>query len=63
LALMPRLEIMNSKTMPWDAPRAHLLGLSLALFASFSLWISSPITLRFPLSNRRRGCLTGRAPA
>jgi hypothetical protein len=31
--------------------------------AAISLWISSPIALRFSLSNRRRGCFTGRALA
>jgi hypothetical protein len=63
LASMPRLEIMNPKTMPWGAPRTHLSGLNLTLFASFSLWISSPIALRFSSLNQRRGYLTGRAPA
>jgi hypothetical protein len=57
---MPRLEMMNPKTMPWGTPRTHLSGLSLTLFASFmdfaaiSLWISSPIALRFSSLNRRR---------
>jgi hypothetical protein len=63
LALMPRLEITNSKTMPWGAPRTHLSGLSLTPFASFSLWISSLIALRFSPLNQHRGYLTGRAPA
>src|SRR5688572_25512438 len=31
--------------------------------ATISLWISSPIALRFSSSNRRRDCLTGRASA
>jgi hypothetical protein len=31
--------------------------------AAISLWISSPMALRFSSSNRRRGCFTGRAPA
>jgi hypothetical protein len=69
LASMPRLEMMNPKTMPWGTPRIYLSGLILMPSASFmdfvaiSLWISSPIALHFSSSNRRRGCLTGRAPA
>ena len=31
--------------------------------AAISLWISSPMALRFSSSNWRRGCFTGRAPA
>jgi hypothetical protein len=31
--------------------------------AAISLWISSPMALLFSSSNRRRGCLTGQAPA
>jgi hypothetical protein len=31
--------------------------------AAISLWISSPMALRFSSSNQRRGCLMGRAPA
>jgi hypothetical protein len=30
--------------------------------AASSLWISSPMALRFSSSNQRRGCFTGRAP-
>jgi hypothetical protein len=59
LASMPRLEMMNPKTMPWGASRTHLSGLSLTLFASFSLWISSPIALRFSSLNQRRGYFDG----
>ena len=31
--------------------------------ATISLWISSPMAMRFSSSNRRRGCFTGQAPA
>jgi hypothetical protein len=69
LASMPRLETMNPKSMPQGTPKTYFSGLGLTPFASLmnpaaiSSWTSSPMALRFSSSNRRRGCLTGRAPA
>jgi hypothetical protein len=69
LASMPRLGMMNPKSMPRGTLKTYFSGLGLTPFASLmnpaavSSWSSSPMALRFSSSNRRRGRLTGRAPA